>query len=257
MAIDGNTEHVELFSELKKEFETTIMQELIPGILHNFANPLNGVLGRAQLLQKRVYTEIKEAAVGSNGFKNHEKILNDVDLITEETDRLFSLFNDLSAKVYNLQDTATKKINISDLIKTETDFFDFYLDFKHSIEKKLMLERNIPVVTGILSEYSIAFSTIIRYSMNSMKTSPTKKLTIITHYDKPDVCVKIEDTGIHTLENEKGNLLDSISPSSGPFYNLDKNTGLLNALSLLKKYGAKFHAGNANGIHTICVKIPC
>ncbi len=256
MAIDGNAEYAELFGELKKEFEATIIRELLPGILHNFANPLNGVLGRAQLLHKRICAETETTAVGGDRFKNHEKILNDVDLITEETERLFDLFSDLSAKVYNLQDTTTKKINISDLIETETGFFDFYLDFKHSIKKELMLERNIPVVTGISSEYSIAFSTIIRYSMNSMKTTPTKKLTIATYYDNPHVCVKIEDTGIHTLEDGKGNLLNGISSSSGPFYN-SGNAGLLNALSLLKKYDANFYVRNTNGVHALCLKIPC
>ncbi len=257
MIIDGHAKHVELFNELRKEFEATVVQELIPGIIHNFANPLNGILGRSQLLRRRAHEWFKTVDVSDNEPRNHEKILNDIDLITEETDRLFDLFNDLSAKVYNLQDTTTKKINIPDLIKTETDFFDFYLNFRHSIKKELVLERNIPVVTGILSEYAIAFSTIIRYSMNSMRTSPTKNLTITTYYDKPDVCVKIEDTGIHTLEGEKGNLLDGISSASGPFCNPDKNAGLLNALSLLKKYDANFHVGNINGIHTLCVKIPC
>ena len=44
----------EIFQEMINEFETTFVQELVPGILHNFANPLNGIMGRSRLLQRKV-----------------------------------------------------------------------------------------------------------------------------------------------------------------------------------------------------------
>ena len=39
---------------LEKEFLATFLKELMPGILHNFANPLNGIMGRSKLLQRRI-----------------------------------------------------------------------------------------------------------------------------------------------------------------------------------------------------------
>ena len=36
-----------IYRELENDFLSTFMGELMPGVLHNFANPLNGIMGRA------------------------------------------------------------------------------------------------------------------------------------------------------------------------------------------------------------------
>jgi len=47
-------ERGEIYQALEDDFSETFIRELMPGILHNFANPLNGIMGRARLLQKRM-----------------------------------------------------------------------------------------------------------------------------------------------------------------------------------------------------------
>src|SRR4030042_1427019 len=44
----------EIYQALEEEFAATFIKELIPGILHNFANPLNSIMGRSKLLQRRI-----------------------------------------------------------------------------------------------------------------------------------------------------------------------------------------------------------
>lgn len=260
MTSDSRSNQAEAFHELKKDFEATIIRELLPGILHNFANPLNGIMGRAKLLQRRAYDRFK---VSENAGTADEtisgdgaKIINDIDLIAKETDRLFDLFKDVAGKIYRLSDSTIQEINLSHLIETEMAFLNFYLDFKHTVEKELRLDRNIPAVNGVTSDYSMAFSALIRHSMMAMKESPSKKLTISTYYEEPHVCVRIEDTGNHSISKEERRLLESITAVSSPFYNLDGNAGLFNALSLLKKYDARFDFDEGPEIHRLHVRIP-
>lgn len=119
-----------IFRELKKEFESTF-GELIPGILHNFANPLNGILGRSGLLEGRAKKNFE--LITNNGCKIDDEILEgckkiiyDGGLIAREADRLFGLFNDVAGKVQRLHDTGLQKINLSEFVESEIAFFQFF-----------------------------------------------------------------------------------------------------------------------------------
>ena len=50
----------EIYRALEDDFAATFIEELIPGILHNFANPLNSILGRSKLLQRRIEENIRK-----------------------------------------------------------------------------------------------------------------------------------------------------------------------------------------------------
>ena len=254
-------EGLELLNELKKEFETTIIHELLPGILHNFANPLNGIMGRSKLLQKRAYDHFKvgspEDPADVPVSAGEEKIIKDIDLIAKETDRLFDLFNDVAGKIYRLQDLSLQKINVSHLIKCEVAFFNFYLDFKHTVEKELRLDWDVPDITGIPADYSMAISTIIRYSMSAMKMSPAKKLVVTTCHDEKYVYSVFEDTGIHELDQEDKDFLSTLAPSRQPFYHLDGKSGLFNALSLLAKYHVRVDLDSTMDSYCLRLRIPC
>lgn len=263
MMHEEHIEGVSLLNELKKEFEITVVQELLPGILHNFANPLNGIMGRSKLLQKRAHDlfQINGSADCVDGLTsastNTEKIIRDIDLIAKETDRLFDLFNDVAGKVYRLQDSSLQKINISHLIKCEMAFFNFYLNFKHTIEKELRLDWEIPDITGIPADYSMAVSTILRYSMNAMKMSPVKRLVVTTCHDSNCVHVIFEDTGVHDIDKEEKELLATMAATHEPFYHLDGKSGLFNALSLLKKYDVHIDVDSTSDDYSLSIRIPC
>ena len=86
------TREADAYRFLEREFEGTFIEELIPGILHNFANPLNGIIGRTRLLQRRLEEAIRktreaypdaERALG----EDHAKLLKDIELITQPMTR--------------------------------------------------------------------------------------------------------------------------------------------------------------------------
>ena len=248
------------FKELEKEFESTFW-ELIPGILHNFANPLNGILGRSKLLEGRAKKSFELTVNSGNkmdgdileGFK---KVIYDAGLIAKEADRFFDLFNDVAGKFHRLGDTALQRINLSELIEAEIAFLQFYPDFKHNIKKKLTLDREIPEVLGTKADYSISLSAVIRHSLNSMKDSELKELAISTGHDNSHVYVKIKDTGAPIAEIQIKELIENWNSADYPFHDLNEDKRLLYALFLLRKYDALFKIVYESGFNVILIRIP-
>ena len=244
------------FKELEKEFESTFVRELIPGILHNFANPLNGILGRSKLLQRRAKKNFEvinnNCKVDGKIREDYKKIIYDIDLITKEADKFFDLFTDLAGKFYRLSDTTLQRINLSELIETEIAFLQFYLDFKHNVKKKLVLDKGIPEVLGVKADYSISLSAIIKHSMNSMKDNGLKELIISTSHDDSYVYITIEDTGSPICETQEKKVLNNRDSLNCP----DVDTAFFCAVTLLKKYDALFQVGYESGFNVTSIRIP-
>lgn len=185
---------------LEREFESTFINELMPGIIHNFANPLNGIMGRAKLLERRMEEYFKkiqsnypELAVQVGDEQN--KLQSDVISICKESDRFFYMFQDLAAKFYAITDRRYDHINIETLIKNEIRFLDFYLDFKHEIKKTIKPMSDLPYIYGIQSDYSYCFSALFRDSMARMKKSARKELFLEADYRNNMITVLLQYTG--------------------------------------------------------------
>jgi len=260
MSGQRDMEERDVFKEMMKEFEAGFTTELIPGILHNFANPLNGIMGRSRLLQRRATKNLENineyVDLHEETLQDCKKIIDDIDLIVNETDRLFNIFNDVAGKFYRLSDTAVRKINLSELIKTEIAFLDFYLDFKHQVKKNMLLDDEIPEVAGSPADYSIALSTLIRHAMSSMRDSEMKVLIVSTTSDETHVCVRIENTSMHSLSDEEKELIQSWDNLSKSYDETNVNRDLFNAVSLLKKYNVHFQCEEGSGFNIISVRIP-
>ncbi|MGZ3649031.1 MAG: hypothetical protein ACXU9G_08395, partial [Syntrophales bacterium] len=80
----------EIQNVLEKAFHGTFAEELVPGIVHNFANPLNGIMGRSRLLQRKLTDIIKKADIEEDASyqEDNKKLVRDVDSIAREADRL-------------------------------------------------------------------------------------------------------------------------------------------------------------------------
>ena len=249
----------EIFRKLEKEFELTL-GGLIPGILHNFANPVNGILGRSELLQGRAeHLKLiinKDDNIDTEILEGCKKIIDDAGLIAKEADIFFSLFYAVTGKFQSLSDTALRKINLSELIEAEMAFLQFYPDFKYNIKKKLVLDREIPEISGVRADYSIFLSEIIRHAVNSMKDSELKKLVISTSHDDSHVCIKIKDTGAPIPEIQIKEIVENWSSAGYPLHDLNEEKRLLYALFLLKKYDALFQIAYESGFNVISIKIP-
>ncbi len=247
----------EIHGVLKKAFQDTFVEELVPGIVHNFANPLNGVMGRSRLLQRRLTDIVSRDDAEKDAFylESHKKMVRDVDSIAHEADRLVDLLQTVGEKFRAIGDRTSQNVNLSELIDMEMKFFDFYLDFKHSVKKTLQLDKELPDAKGPPADYSLAFSAIIRYAAVAMKNSVPKELHISTQLENGQICVKIRNRGV-PISADLQKLLFDEAQGACSFLVGSVEEGLLCALSLLRKWGAGFDIKSDNGVNTISLLIP-
>jgi signal transduction histidine kinase len=189
---------IELFRELKEEFIGDLMEFIIPGALHNFANPLNGITGRIKLLEMHLAKFIQTVEPTCPEMINDpslDKIKRDVFILTEESDKFLALFRNFEGKILTLASDEQQMINIPELIRAEVAFADCYLDFKHNIGKTLKIDEKAPPVLGDRAAYSFCFSTLLNCARLRMKNDLEKKLAITVGVENDDVKIVIEDSG--------------------------------------------------------------
>jgi signal transduction histidine kinase len=246
-----------IYQELEREFLSTFMGELMPGVLHNFANPLNGIMGRAKLLQRRLEDSIKKMEARFPGFAQDfgaEKIIKDINTISGESDQFFNLFRDVADKFSVLACREPSSIDLSQLLGAEIRFADFYLDFKHDIQKNVRLDLNLPAFQGIAADFSLAINMLLISAKERMKNAPLKEIALETCHDANNILLTIEDSGEEISEACQGLLgrvaeLDfaALAPS---------DRGIGGALALLQHAGAGVQISRANGRNKISMGIP-
>ncbi len=253
------TKEADVYRLLEREFEGTFIEELIPGILHNFANPLNGIIGRTRLLQRRLEEAIRKTREAYPDAErtlgeDHAKLLKDIELITHESDRLFDLFKHVSGKFYAIGDRNLQQVNLSELVENEIRFFDFYLDFKHNVKKIMDLDGDLHDVAGSPADYSMFISTWVRYAMENMAESPVKEFFVSTTRRNGRVALKFQDTGRPVPPELKDAILKG---RAGQDVKDERASRLLMAVSLLRKYDVQFDIGHEAGINIFSLEIPC
>jgi len=248
--------------ELKRDFTETIAEELIPGILHNLANPLNGIMGRTRLLQKRMADHVRRVgaqpgATAEDLAEGCQKVVRDIDAIAQESDRLFQLFRGISGKFYAIASTGEEPIDLSRLVEAEMQFADFYLDFKHEVTKRIQLKSGLPEVNGQVSDYSLILTALLRYVMDSLRGKPVKEFTISTELEDGCVLLSAEHSGGVLTEGKTRMLLDRLDDLTETGAGLGPEKRLFQALAVAKSCGAGIGIGTRAGFDRISLRIPC
>jgi nitrogen-specific signal transduction histidine kinase len=248
----------DIFRELENEFEATFIRELIPGVLHNFANPLNGIMGRSKLLQRRVEENIKKTVeqfpeAGKRFVEDYGKITKDVELMISEADRLFEMFRSVSGKFYAVSDETVQKVNLSEAVENEMKFSDFYLDFKHQVKKQISLDPDVPEISVAPADLTLFLSALIRYCMQAMKKSAVKEFSIATSCERGLAILRVQDTGAPMDDALKASLMKGdAAPPQIP----EGTKGLFLAFALLGKYQARAEVSSVDSKNIYVVRFP-
>jgi hypothetical protein len=187
----------DVYAFLEKTFIPMFFDEITPGIFHNFANPLNGIMGRSKLLQRRLLGFVEllkerypglEAEMGASCAK----LISDVDAINGESEKLFGLFRVSAWKYAAMGNRDVENLNVSHLIESELKFADFCLDFKHNVKKEIQLDPDVPDIAGVTAFLSMAFWTLIRHAMQKLGSKSDQPFVMETSYDDHYLSVKIQ-----------------------------------------------------------------
>jgi hypothetical protein len=233
----------------------------MPGILHNFANPLNTIMGRSRLLQRRLDNAVnkmrdaypEDAAALKDEW---ERIQNDVRSINKESDSFYELFRDVSGKIYALTCKEKDRINLYQLLMEETRFTNFYLEFKHHIDKEIRLDMETPDLKGNRNEMSLAFWRLIRFAMTMALESEQKKFFLESRHDQQNIIVFMKYSG-KVLPGKTAKLLNQYSQNRDvktPSVKIEK--GILHAIAVLKTYSALVQFSTDDRLNTISITIP-
>jgi hypothetical protein len=245
----------EIYRALEQDFTATFIKELMPGILHNFANPLNGIMGRSKLMQRRVEETIKkmeekypDAAAGM--IDELQRVRTDIRSISQESECFFEMFRDVAGKFYAIAATGEETINLSQLLAAEMRFANFYLDFKHEIKKEIQLDKDIPEFKGSSADLSLAFWRIIRFAMANALNSRLKEFHIITEHDNKYASVFIKSSGDALSPSCVEVLMESLNAGSMVKTGA-VDQGVLLSLQLFNHYQARINIFSEENFSTI------
>ncbi|PKN05496.1 MAG: hypothetical protein CVU74_01375 [Deltaproteobacteria bacterium HGW-Deltaproteobacteria-9] len=250
------------YAYLKDAFVATFLDELLPGIFHNFANPLNGIMGRSQLTRRRLADFVERLrkrypemdADLNDGCK---KLLSDMDAIAEESESFFDLFNLSTGKFYAIGVHDPDMLNLSGLVEAEIGFADFYLDFKHGIKKDVRIDRDMPDISGITSFCSMAIWALIRTSMKTVAGGRDATFMIATDHDEQWVSLGIAPIGGNLLPGGPEGLPDILSERDVLPAPSTEQRELFHALRLLQEAHAGLEIAYDAKSATLTLRIPC
>jgi hypothetical protein len=251
----------QLYAQLEKRFVGTFLNELMPGIFHNFANPLNGIMGRSKLMQRRLDDFVKKIEMRYPDIENemgadYKKLKYDINAISVESDKFYSMFRVATGKFYILGTQGVEKLNLSKLIEAELAFADFYLDYKHHIKKDIHLDMEIPDIEGITAFYSIAIWVLIRLATNNLQQHNTNAFHIATTRDNQWVIMRISHIGSSLVHRWRGvsfpvNIdLETLSNDT------DEQIALTYALMLIKQSGHGIEIAHDSKTDLVTIRIP-
>jgi signal transduction histidine kinase len=250
----------EIYQALEDDFTSTFIRELLPGVLHNFANPLNGIMGRSKLLQRRVDDAVKkindqypEAALALQD--EIQRIKNDIRSVNKESESFFEMFRDASGKFYALAARGDDRINLSQLLAAEMRFADFYLEFKHEITKNVQLDSDIPDFIGNTAELSLVFWRLIRFAMTRALESTDKCFFLTTEHDEEKIVVSLKYSGEAMPEDQKNIIMKYLRGDATDMADSTMDKGVLLALMILKKYSVGVQFFIKGGYNVMSVTI--
>ncbi len=208
----------EIYRFLEKEFIDTFLGELIPGIFHNYANPLNGIMGRSNLLQRRLMDFVKKMEARYPDVErelggDYKKLIADINAINHESEKFHDMFRASSGKFYAIANHGMETLNLSKLMEAEMGFSDFYLDFKHNVKKEIRLDAEVPDISGITGYYSMALWMLIRLAMSGLRDCRDKVFSVETGHQEGRVFIRMSGMGRELMSGWKESLVDSDIPS--------------------------------------------
>jgi len=249
----------ELYRTLETAFVSTFLKELIPGIIHNFANPLNGIMGRGQIMRRRfdqLSAKLEQSYPQAIIIQEElfGKLSKDIDEINRECDRFYNMFQDVSGKFYSLEIHDTGKFSLHELLLMEMRFADYYLAFKHQVKKDIQLDENIPPVTGNYAYCALCVWAILRQAMQDMEGITDKSL-LVEAKGHDDGAVMGFEYPVESMPDKAKKEMAGASTAWG-FPAFHGQEGLLNlADALLKTMGSKIELEDKEGWRRLTARL--
>ena len=203
------------------------------GIVHNLRNPVNVIMGFAQLLELK-YPDASEL----------KRILSSVKQITEMIENILSK---------SRHKKNAEHIDMNLLLERELDFLRADSVFKTEVQTDIQLSSDLPSVFCIYTDLSQVFGNLLNNAVEAMYDKSVKQLRVKSFVENEHVVVEISDTG--------SGIDPEILPSLfEPFFTTKTGTeegeplgtglGLYMVKQILETYDAKIEVESDVGVGT-------
>ncbi|MCP4352590.1 MAG: hybrid sensor histidine kinase/response regulator [Desulfobacterales bacterium] len=212
------------------------------GIVHNLNNPLQVIMGYAQLLAMK-HPEDKKIMSLRKAAAQMKKIIGTI----------------LSTS--HMQSKEEKvKIDLNQVITDQIELLRSNSFFKHHIKTEMDLS-SIPAYCGTYSHFSQSFGNLIKNAVDAMYEKKPRTMTITSSMENNAILISISDTG-HGISREKmGRIFDPFFTTKPLTASDNRPTGtglgLASSKEMIESYGGSVLVDSETGKGTtFTVRLP-
>ena len=220
-------------ARLRRAESLASMTTMAAGVAHEIKNPLGSISIHLQLMQK---------LLNSKGGGCKEDMLDYLDILNEEVDRLNSIVVDYLFAVRPM-DTHPVMGNLNDLIRELITFVQYEL-MESGVELEEVLCDKLPNIRLDEKLMKQALLNIVKNALASMPEGG--QLSIRTGFKDDQVFLKISDTG-------GGIPRENIAKIFEPYFTTKDNgsgLGLTLVYKIIKEHGGEIHVSSKENIGT-------
>ncbi|MBI5058789.1 PAS domain-containing sensor histidine kinase [candidate division KSB1 bacterium] len=221
--------------ELMRETKLAEFGMFSAGIAHNLRGPLTGILGFCDLLDMK-HVELRE-----------------IQQIRQQALTMNAIISNLMHKSRSEQETEPQDLMLEDIVRTELQFLDANLFFKHNVEKIVETDSNIPTIHGVYSDLSQVIGNLLRNAIDAMHESDQKVLTVKLCREDKSIVFAVTDTGHGIPEELKQKIFQpffTTKPKANeaiPGMPTGTGLGLSSSRGILARYGADLQLESSVG----------
>ncbi len=184
-----------------ESYELAFLGSLLPGIIHNMATPLSGVLGAAQLLESRsntIHDLIKSKDVGLESARRElesqlERNRTNVDILGRNANHLADLLQILVQRINRGGLQVRDNYSLNDLLQNEVRFLEANLQFKHRVRKKIQLAACVPAATFVYGHVAAVLDEFVGYAISLHDLAQgTMEMNFTTDSDDIHIMLDVE-----------------------------------------------------------------
>lgn len=207
--VTSSTERV-LLKRMMDNYYGLHLLKVIQGVVHNLNGPLQIAYIRAEQLQQNLQ-RLMEAAQ-SLGSDELEDLLSGMETKIQSC---LSGLDDLNTQLRHLNSDLVSEgcstvgdVNINQVIEECLFLLNANMFFKHTVDKTVQLEDDIPILNGRKTDFSIIVLCLLQNAAEALLDTEEKHIVIETFSREDAVMIRVQDSGRGVSEQDRERIYD-------------------------------------------------
>jgi GAF domain-containing protein len=253
--------NAELFSDLQRAYESLkraqdrliqteklrAVGEMAGGVVHDFNNILTSILGRIQLILKKLERQ---------GFKTPEDLLRSLRLIEESAADGTKILSRIQKFTKAKKDTLLSPVDLNQVVEDSLEMAKTrWQDPAIRSGIRIDVKKDLQAIERVLGDATELREVVTNLIINAVDAMPEGgKLSVKTEQDQRFACLKLSDTGIGMTEEVKAKIFEPFFTTKG-----SNGTGLGMSLvyNIVSRHDGQIETESSPGRgSTFTVKLP-